>query len=157
MTSVTGAREMLKRPDSAMLLVSGKRRLLLDKDGEVSRILSEIEAFRWKDLQGAVNTHVSYWMMLKAEDIQKVLGEFEQENAPGLALVISNLVAVLTRLSALCHRTLITNDSTYYHQVQEAVGLDSTWTRFHRIAIGLETGGLATWVIRLNICPSRMI
>ena len=34
MTSVTGAREMLKRPDSAMLLVSGKRRLLLDKDGD---------------------------------------------------------------------------------------------------------------------------
>jgi len=140
MTSVKEAREMLKRPDSAMRLVSGKRRLLLDKDGEVSRLLSEIEAFRWEDLQEAVNTQVSYWMMLKAEDIQKVLGEFEQENAPGLALVISDLISVLTRLSALCHRTLITNDSTYYQQVQEAVGLDSTWTRFHRIAIGLETG-----------------
>jgi len=36
MTSVTEIREMLKRPDSAMRLVSGKRRLLLDKDGEVS-------------------------------------------------------------------------------------------------------------------------
>jgi hypothetical protein len=140
MTSVAEAREMLKRPDLAMHIVSGKRRVLLDKDGEVSRLLSEIEAFRWEDLQEAVNTHVSYWMMLKAEDVQKVLGEFEQENAPGLALVISNLVSVLTILSALCHKTPITNDSTYYQQVQEAVGLDSNWTRFHRIATGLEPG-----------------
>jgi nucleotidyltransferase-like protein len=140
MTKVSEARKMLKRPDSAMHVASGKRRILLDKSGEVSRLLSEIEAFRWEDLQEAVNTHVSYWMMLKAEDIQKVLGEFEQENAEGLALVISNLVSVLTRLSALCHRTLITNDSTYYQQVQKAVGLDSTWTRFHRIATGIEPG-----------------
>jgi Nucleotidyltransferase domain len=140
MTSVAEAREMLKRPDSAMHVVSGKRRVLLDKDGEVSRLLSEIEAFRWEDLQEAVNTHVSYWMMLKVEDVQKVLGEFEQENAEGLALVVSNLVSVLTRLSALCHKTLITNDSTYYRQVQEAAGLDSAWTRAHRIATGLETG-----------------
>src|SRR5215831_10796792 len=35
MTSVMEIREMLKRPDSAMLVISGKRRLLLDKDGEV--------------------------------------------------------------------------------------------------------------------------
>lgn len=140
MTSVTEIRELLKRPDSAMLVASGKRRLLLDKDGSVARLLAEIEAFRWEDLQVAVNAYVSLWMMLKAEDVQKVLREFEQENAPGLALVITHLVAVLTLLTALCHRTLITNDSTYYQQVQEAVGLDSGWTRSHRIATGLEAG-----------------
>jgi hypothetical protein len=140
MTSVMEIRELLKRPQSAMLVVSGKRRLLLDKDGSVARILSEIEAFHWEDLQEAVNAHVSLWMMLKAEDVQKVLREFEQENAPGLAWVITNLVAELTRLTALCHRTVITNDSTYYQQVQEAAGLDSGWTRSHRIATGLEAG-----------------
>jgi hypothetical protein len=145
MTSVTQIRELLKRPDSAMLVTSGKRRLLLDKDGSVARILSEIEAFRWEDLQEAVHAYVSLWMMLKAEDVQKVLREFEQENERGLALVITHLVAVLTLLTALCHRTVITNDSTYYQQVQEAAGLDSGWTRAQRIAIGLEAGpvGLA--------------
>ncbi len=140
MTSVTEIREMLKRPQSAMLVVSGKRRLLLDKDGSVARLLAEIEAFRWEDLQAAVNAHVSLWMMLKAEDVQKVLREFQQENAPGLALVSTNLLAELTLLTALYHRTLITNDSTYYQQVQEAAGLDSGWTRSHRIATGLEAG-----------------
>jgi hypothetical protein len=87
-----------------------------------------------------VHAHVSLWMMLKAEDVLKVLREFEQENERGLALVITHLVAELTRLSALCHSTVITNDSTYYQQVQEAVGLDSGWTRAHRIATGLEAG-----------------
>ena len=42
--------------------------------------------------------------------------------------------------AALCHKTLITSESTYYHQVQEAAGLDSAWTRSHRIATGLEAG-----------------
>jgi hypothetical protein len=140
MTSVTEIREMLKRPQSAILFASGTHRLLLDKDGSVARLLAEIEAFRWEDLQVARNAHVSLWMMLKAEDVQKVLREFEQENAPGLALVITHLVAVLTLLTALCHRTLITNDSTYYQQVQEAAGLDSAWTRSHRITTGLEAG-----------------
>jgi hypothetical protein len=55
-------------------------------------------------------------------------------------LVITNLVAQLTLLTALCHRTLITSESTYYQQVQEAAGLDSAWTRSHRIATGLEAG-----------------
>ncbi len=140
MTSVTEIRELLKRPQSAILFVSGKRRLLLDKDGSVARLLAEIEAFRLEDLQVAVNANVSLWMMLMAENVQKVLREFEQENAPGLALVITNLVAELTLLTALCQRTLITSDSTYYQQVQEAAGLDSAWTRSHRIATGLEAG-----------------
>src|SRR5215469_17900142 len=67
MTSVTEIRELLKRPDSAMLVASGKRRLLLDKDGEVSRLLEEIEAFRWEDLQEVADAHISLWMMRKAE------------------------------------------------------------------------------------------
>jgi hypothetical protein len=140
MTSVTEIREMLKRPQSAMLFVSGKHRLLLDKDGSVARLLAEIEAFRWEDLQSAVNANVSLWMMLKAEDVQKVLREFQQENIPGLAFVITKLVAELTLLTALCHRTLISSDSTYYQQVQEAAGLESAWTRYHRIATGLSAG-----------------
>ncbi len=140
MTSVTEIREMLKRPQAAILFASGTRRLLLDKDGSIARLLAEIEAFRWEDLQLAVNANVSLWMMLMAENVQKVLREFEQENAPGLALVITHLVAELTLLTALCHRTLITSDSTYYQQVQEAAGLDSAWTRSHRIATGLEAG-----------------
>lgn len=140
MTSVAEIREMLKQPHLVVFFASGTHRLLLDKDGSVGRLLAEIEAFRWEDIQEAVNGQVSQWMMLKAEDIQKILREFQEENAPGLALVIPRLVAELALLTALCHRTLITSDSTYYRQVQEATGLDSSWTHYHRIATGLEDG-----------------
>src|SRR5947209_4966238 len=67
MTSVTEIREMLKRPQSAMLFVSGTHRLLLDKDGSVARLLAEIEAFRWEDLELEVNAQVSMWMMRSEE------------------------------------------------------------------------------------------
>src|SRR5947209_6128784 len=67
MTSVTEIREMLKRPQSAILFVSGKHRLLLDKDGSVARLLAEIEAFRWEDLELEVNAQVSMWMMRSEE------------------------------------------------------------------------------------------
>ncbi len=50
MTKVSEIREMLKRPQSAILFASGKHQLLLDKDGELSRLLAEIETFRWEDL-----------------------------------------------------------------------------------------------------------
>jgi hypothetical protein len=148
MTSVAEIREMLKRPQSAILFASGTRRLLLDKDGSVARLLAEIEAFRWEDIQAEANAQVSLWMMLKAEDVQKILREFQQENAPGLALVIPRLVAELTLLTALCHGTLITSDSTYYQQVEEAAGLDSPWTHYHRIAIGLEDGPMSIVPLR---------
>jgi hypothetical protein len=43
----------------------------------------------------------------------------------------------------------VKNDSTYYRQVQDTVGLDSAWTRYHRLATGvdlvpIETRGIAT-------------
>lgn len=140
MTSVTEIREMLKRPPAAILFASGKHRLLLDKDGSVASLLAEIEMFHWEELQSAANENISIWMMLLAEHVQKVLREFQQDNAAGLAFVISKLVAELTMLTAECYGTLVTSDSTYYREVQEAAGLDSAWTRYHRMATGLEAG-----------------
>lgn len=140
MTSVTEIREMLKRPQAAILFASGKHQVLLDKDGSVARLLAEIEAFRWEDLQSAANANISIWMMLLAEHVQKMLNLFQQENAAGLAFVMSKLIAELTVLTDEYHGTLITSDNTYYQQVQEAAGLDSAWTHYHRIATGLEAG-----------------
>jgi hypothetical protein len=140
MTSVAEFHAMLKQPQAVILFVSGKHQILLDKDGSIARLMAEIESFRWKDIQAATNANISRWMMLMAENVHKVLREFQQENPSGLAFAISKLVAELTRLTALCHRTLITSDSSYYQQVQEAVGRDSAWTRYHRIATDLQVG-----------------
>lgn len=140
MTSVAEIQGMLARPQSAILFASGKHRLLLDKDGSVGRLLQEIEDFRWEPLQSAANWNINIWMMLKAEDVHKVLREFQQGNESGLAYAVSKLISELTLLVAMRYGILITSDSTYYHQVEETAGRNSAWTRFHRIAIGLEPG-----------------
>lgn len=139
-TSVSEIRGVLSTPQSAIFFAGGQFRLLLDKDGSVASLLQEIENFRWEKLQSAADWSINLWMMLKAEDIQKVLREFQQDNETGLTYVIAKLVAEMTLLVAMHHGTLIISDSTYYRQVEEAAGNDSAWTLYHRIATGLEAG-----------------
>jgi hypothetical protein len=45
----------------------------------------------------------------------------------------------LTRAVAVGRGILIESENSYYRQVQEAAGLDSAWTRYHRTAAGLVT------------------
>ncbi len=140
MTSVAEIRGMLGRPQSALFFANGKHRLLLDKDGSVARLLEEIELFRWDALQADANESISLWMALKAEDMQKILREFQFDNMPGLAYTLAVQIEELTLLTALYYGELITGNSTYYRQVEEAAGSASAWTRYHRIATGLEDG-----------------
>lgn len=139
-TTVAEMRALLDRPEAALRFVSGKHRLLLDKDGSVARLLQELEDFRWETLQPAAHASIGPWMMLMAEEVHKVLREFQQDNEPGLVYAVAKLVSELTLIAALYKGVLITGDSTYFRQVEAATGNDSNWTRAHRIARGLEDG-----------------
>jgi predicted nucleotidyltransferase len=140
MTSVAEIRGMLGRPESALFFAGGKHRLLLDKDGSVARLMAEIEHFRWESLRADANQSISLWMALKAEDVQKILREFQYDNLPGLAYTLAGQIEELTLLTALYYGEFITSNSTYYQQVEEAAGSASAWTQYHRIATGLEDG-----------------
>jgi hypothetical protein len=41
---------------------------------------------------------------------------------------------------AIQRGVLVKSDSTYYRQIEESIGLDSTWTRYHRIGAGVDAG-----------------
>jgi len=140
MTSVAEIRGMLGRPQAALFFANGKHRVLLDKDGSVARLVEEIAHFRWEALRADANESISLWMALKAEDVQKILREFQRDNLPGLAYTLAGQIEELTLLTALYYGELITSNSTYYRQVEEAAGSDSAWTQYHRIATGLEDG-----------------
>ena len=140
MTTVAEIRGVLGRPQAGLFFAGGRHRLLLDKDGSVARLLEEMEDFRWEPLRADAGESISIWMMLKAEDIQKILREFLYDNLPGLAYTVAGLVAELTLLTALYYGELIISNSTYYQQIEGAAGSDSAWTRYHRIATGLEDG-----------------
>jgi hypothetical protein len=43
----------------------------------------------------------------------------------------------MTEIVAVQRGVMIESDHTYYRQVQESAGLDSVWTSYHNIAIGV--------------------
>lgn len=139
-TRVSELRAMLNRPEAALLFARGKHRLLLDKDGSVAQLLREMEEFRWEKLRPTAEAQNGFWLMLVTEEVHKILREFQQENEAGLVYAVAKLISELTLVAALAMGVLIISDSTYYKQVEEAIGPDSAWTRYHRLALGLAEG-----------------
>ncbi len=137
--TVAGVRNDLLKPEKAILFVSGLHRVLLDKDGSVTRLVQEIEAFRWEPLQKAADRYASFRMMALAERVHKVLGELLKRDELALAYVTSELVYALTEVVAVQQGVLVKSESTYYWQVQAAVGLDSDWSLCHRWAAGVDS------------------
>ena len=137
--TVAGVRNDLLKPERAILFVSGLRRILLDKDGTVTRLVQDIEAFNWEPLQNAADRYASSRMMLLAERVHKVLSELLKRDELALAYVTSELVYALTEVVAVQRGVLIKSESAYYWQVQAAVGQDSDWAVCHRWAIGVDS------------------
>jgi hypothetical protein len=128
----------LARPERAIFIVSGFRRVLLDKDGSVSRLMRGIETFKWEPLQKAADNYTSFGMMINAENVHKILSELFKRNDLALSYATSKLLSSLIEAVAVQRGILVKNDSTYYRQVHEVVGLDSAWTHYHRLALGVE-------------------
>jgi predicted nucleotidyltransferase len=136
--TVAGVRSELARPERAIFIVSGFRRILLDKDGSVGRLMREIETFNWEPLQKAADSYASFGMMIDAEQVHKILSEMLKHDDLALTYATSKMLSSLTEAVAVQRGVLVKNDSTYYQQVQEALGLDSRWTRYHRLASGVD-------------------
>lgn len=138
-TSVAEFRALLARPGSAPH-VMGARRVLVDKDGSIARLFQEIDAFRLETLQPEADAQNSLWLMLMAEEVHKILKAFQQENEAALAYATAKLVSELTAIATLSTSVHVISDSSYYQQIEAAIGEDSTWTRAHRVATGLTDG-----------------
>jgi hypothetical protein len=77
-------------------------------------------------------------MMIYAEQVHKILSEIFKHDDLALSYATSKLLVNLTEAVAVQRGVLVKNDSTYYRQVHEVVGLDSAWTRYHRLALGID-------------------
>src|SRR5947208_11113228 len=136
--TVADIRSELARAERAIFIVSGFRRVLLDKDGSVGRLIREIETFDWEPLKRAADSYANFGMMIYAEHVHKILSEIFKRDDLALSYATSKLLSCLTEAVAVQRGVLIKNDSTYFRQVQEAIGLDSAWTRYHRLASGVD-------------------
>jgi len=136
--TVTAVREDLSKPERAILFVAGQRRVLLDKDGSVTRLVQEVASFTWEPLQPAANQFASFRMMLLAEWVHKILSGLFTHDELALSFVISEFFFSLTEAVAVQRGILIKSGSTYYRQVQDAIGQDSAWTHYHRQVAGVD-------------------
>ncbi|OLE01733.1 MAG: hypothetical protein AUG82_10530 [Ktedonobacter sp. 13_1_20CM_4_53_11] len=139
-TNATDIQSRLTNPERAFLFTAGRRRVLLDKDGSVTRLMQEIDAFNWQPLAAVASRNANFYLMIAAESAHKVLNELVSGDELALSYAVASLFSQLTLIVAIQRGVLVKSDSTYYRQIEESVGLDSTWTRYHRIAAGVDTG-----------------
>ncbi|MDQ3705700.1 MAG: nucleotidyltransferase domain-containing protein [Chloroflexota bacterium] len=137
--SIAGVRTDLSLPNRAIWVVNGYRgaQVLLDRDGSIRALMREIEAFTWEPLQPAANEYAGASLAGSAEAVHKLLGDLSMGNDLAIALMTINLLWNLTDLVAVQRGVLVKSDRTYYRQVQESVGLESEWTRYHNLAAGV--------------------
>jgi len=128
----------LKKP-FLPFLVPREAIILLDKDGAFRTFQQEARAFRWEPLQQEANIYAGQIMMAQTEIILKLLRAFRLHDRLLLADVLTlNLLPAVTEAFAVQRGVLIRSGNTYFSQVQEIAGQQSTWTRYHRSAVGVD-------------------
>jgi predicted nucleotidyltransferase len=147
--TVAQIRIALTRPEQAIFLIATPRRILLDKDGSVGELMQEIATFRLEPLRQKARAYASFQMMLAAELVHKILSEILRRNDLAIASATAKLLTTLTEIVAVQGGLLIKSDSVYYQQVEEAVGPESAWTRYHRLVAGID-------MLPANVSPVKV-
>ena len=137
--TVAGIRQRLSQLPDALLLMAEQHQILLDKESSVEELLQEIASFNWASLEQEAKGYVSFQIALLAEQVHNILSDWLQNNRLALFYTTTRLLLALTEVMAVRYGVRIKNESSYYQQVQEAVGLTSTWTAYHQLATGAQT------------------
>jgi predicted nucleotidyltransferase len=147
--TVAQIRAALTRPEQAIFLVAAPRHVLLDKDGSVEELMQEIATFRLEPLRQKARAYASFQMMLAAELVHKILSEILRRNDLAIAAATAKLLSSLTEIVAVQGGLFIKSDSVYYQHVEEAVGSESAWTRYHRLVAGID-------MLPANVSPVKV-
>lgn len=133
-------KQQLTDPYQALWIVPGFRqaKVLLDKDGSMAQLKQMVEDFTWEPLQTEAIGFAGHILICDAEFVHKLFGNFWKHNLAGAAYTITRIFDGATMIMALYHHVFITTDSLYYQEIEDAVGLDSSWTHYHRQLIGVQ-------------------
>ncbi|SRR5579885_2214170 len=138
--SLDAIEQSITRPELAIWRVPALReaRILLDKEGVFAAFQQKVRDFRWETVQEQANAWASDMLLLYTEFAHKMLGALMSHDEATMAYATQDLLWTLTWVLAVQRGVLIEGSNRYYTQVQEAVGKDSAWTHFHRLALCLE-------------------
>jgi len=148
--TIAGVQQQLTDPYQALWIVPSfqQTRILLDKDGSMRQLKRLVEDFTWEPLRTEAIEVAGSLLTGDAEFIHKLLGNSWKENLPGIAYTTTRLFDGATMAMALFHGVFITTDSLYYQEVEAAVGLDTTWTHYHRLLTGATTSAGDTFSVQ---------
>ncbi|MFI5273338.1 MAG: nucleotidyltransferase domain-containing protein [Ktedonobacterales bacterium] len=137
--SVTAWQAQMRRPESAIYLVSSatQLRILRDHDGVLAALVTGARAFEWQPLQAAADRFASDLLLLEAEHAQKLLAALLAGDESSLCRALDGLLHALPWLVATQRGMLVTSGNTFFAQVQQATGPESAWARTLRAALGI--------------------
>ena len=139
-------RESFAIPEKAIFVVPGiqEAHILLDKDGSFSTLQQESKAFQWEPLQEAADMYASQIMMEQAEIVLKILRALSLSDVVALSDMVLDLLSATTEAIAVQRGIFVRSGNTYFHQVQDVIGQNSLWTRYHLRTAGITMKMVAT-------------
>lgn len=140
--TVAELEEMLTRPEQAIWAAPGisQMKILLDRDGSIARLQQRALAFEWAPLQQAANEYAGRELAQFSEEVCKIAAAMKRVNQSATAHTLIGLLMGMTGTVAAWRGVMLTSENYYFEQVQMAVGIDSAWSDFHRLAAGYEAG-----------------
>lgn len=132
-------RQWFTAPEEAIFRVCGvqEAHILLEKDTSFRVFQQEALAFCWEPLQEAANAYASQILLEQTEMVLHLQRAQVLNDKIALMDMTLELFSASTDAVAVQRGVLVKSGNTYYPQVQQSVGTDTAWTRYHNRAAGI--------------------
>jgi hypothetical protein len=130
----------LEQPERAIWAVLPLRgmRILLDRDGEVARLVEAARAFRWESIAERARLWASRRLAKDAENVLKLRAAIDVADESSILNAHLNLAQHCADAIAVARGVLISTENRFHAEVRAAAGPE--WTRRQRAAYGLDGG-----------------
>ncbi len=137
-TSVDEKEQEMLKANQAVWCVPGLRQsqVLYDPFSYLHNLRKKAFQFEWEPLQKEANQYASYELMGYAEEAHKVMSAIQKKDESAILYGLSGLFLAMPRILAVQQGIMIRSENSLFSQVQEAVGDESDWTKYHRMAMG---------------------
>ncbi len=152
-TTIAAKRAELSRPEKVVWAVPGLRqaRILYDPVGAFAELQKEAQAFVWDSaMQGKADAFAACELTGYAEEAHKILGGLIKNSDSAVLYGAYGMVLGIVNIVAAQRGVFFQTENDFFNAVPEAVGTDTDWSSYLRIAAGLEE------TPKISASPARM-
>ncbi len=148
-TSVVEKEAEMQKAEQAIWCVPGLRQsqVLYDPWSYLHHLRKKAFSFEWEPaLQKEANQYASAQIWGYAEEAHKVVSALLRKDESALLYGLSGLYLAMPRILAVQQGLMIRSENSLFSQVQEAVGDESDWTKYLRLAMGVDPLETSDWM-----------